>query len=500
MSNLPDTALVVGDSMLDRRVEGKASRVSPEGPLLVIQQEFVDETPGGAANLARNIVSLGGHAAVLGIGDPDCYATQTVTRLMGKLGVFTAFVPSGSRMPTKTRITSNGQMLIRSDDEEKSHDVRTPADEIIRRLDALLVEGSHIKIVVVADYDKGVINEQVGDWLMQRCREIQVPIFVDCKAPKLNLYRGASLLKPNMKEAMEMLDTYGEVHPALAGGDPFDMAACAASSLVKHGEFGTVVVTNGRHGCAWYDPADKRVHCYDTPDQDVFDVCGAGDTTMAGLVVGYLDGKGLSFGIRFAMTAAGLAVRKHGMVAVERDDVEEFQYEETGWAAKTMTTPECLAFAERRKKKQQTIVLANGCFDLIHSGHIELFRFAKQQGCNLVVAYNDDESLREYKGTNRPFVPDSYRASHLAQLACVDAVVRFDGDVEKLVRWLKPDVLVKGKDAEPHHVPGADYVASYGGRVTFAPIMFGAASSGSLDHGAKGGSQVPAGDVDAEEG
>jgi D-beta-D-heptose 7-phosphate kinase/D-beta-D-heptose 1-phosphate adenosyltransferase len=472
MSEKP-SVLVIGDVMLDRRIEGQMTRISLEAPAPIIRQEHIVESPGGAGNVARNVATLGCDVQVLGVVGHNDYGANALTHLLGAAGVGCCLPhgPEGSCTVTKTRIGAAGQYIVRVDEEagQLSNDA-----EIIQGMDHVLHEGTSTKLICVADYDKGTMTEPVARHLIERSVELKIPVFVDCRPNKTDFYHGVELLKPNIREAQAMLDDWGRLHPGVIVGEPDTLV----QELRKLGGFGSVLLTMGGDGCAYYDPQDEKIHNFQGSQQQIYDVCGAGDTVMAAMAVGYVEGVSFHECVQFSMYAAGLVVRHHGVVPAYRDAVDEFRYEACGWAAKAMSEADAMAFVARRKRKDQVIVLTNGCFDGVHAGHIETLRHAKRQGHALVVAYNDDESLRACKGESRPLVPDSFRASHLAQLACVDAVFRFDGDMEGVVRRFKPDVLVKGEDsAAAGAIPGADYVAAHGGRVSLAPVTLNLSSS-----------------------
>lgn len=471
--NEKPSALVIGDVMLDRRIEGQMTRVSPEAPAPIIRQEHIVESPGGAGNVARNVATLGGNVKVLGVVGHNDYGANALAHLLAAAGVSCCLPhgPEGSRTITKTRIGAAGQYLVRVDEED---DQLSNDEAIIKGMDHILYEGTLTKLVCVADYDKGTMTEPVIQHLIRRCIELEIPVFVDCRPNKTDFYHGVELLKPNFHEATETLDDRGMLHPGVIVGEPDSVV----QELRKLGGFGSVLLTMGGNGCAYYDPQDGKIHSFQANQQQVYDVCGAGDTVMAAMAVGYLEGMPFRDCVMFSMFAAGLVVRHHGVVPAYRDAVDEFRYEAGGWLEKAMSEAVFMRFVARRKRKDQIIVLTNGCFDGLHAGHIEMLCNAKRQGDVLVVAYNDNESLVACKGDSRPIVPDGLRATHLAQLACVDAVFRFDGDMEGLVRRIKPDVLVKGEDsARAGVIPGADYVASHGGRLYLAPVDFDLSSS-----------------------
>lgn len=469
-------ALVIGDVMLDREIAGGVSRISPEAPVPVVKLGTKVSSPGGAANVARNIVSLGGQAYLLGVVGDDP-AGKELTECVGNQGVTTCLpVKPGAVTVQKTRITSGGQTLLRIDEERPA--ALANDDALLAGLREVLGYGE-IKVIVISDYGKGTVTQAIVDFVMEYSLQARIPVFVDCRPAQLSLYAGQkiSMLKPNFREAMGMLDLLGDVHPALAIADTHLRADVIVSRLRTHTGAGTVFLTMGGDGCAYYDAADGRVHVFQTKVQHVYDVCGAGDTVMAALAVACMESRPISLAAAFAMYAAGLAVREHGVIAVKRDDVEECRYADVGWAAKLMDLERLYQFVDRRRRMGHRIVVTNGCFDGLHVGHVELLRWAKQRGETLVVCFNDDDSLRSLKGFTRPFIPESYRGAHLAQQESVDAVYRFNGDVEALVRMLRPDVLVKGEDSAKGPIPGAEYVASHGGVVALGPVLFDLSSS-----------------------
>lgn len=470
MSEPKPIALVIGDVMLDRRTEGEMSRVSLEAPAPVVHVNAITESLGGAGNIARNIVALGHQAMLMGVIGPDSDG-ERIKHLAAAGGIPFCHSCTGPDSPTivKHRVTSGGKIVLRIDHELKP---MTQEAGLLVGFDGLGQMASQIKVIVIGDYGKGAMTPLVMERVRQFSAEHGIPIFVDARPETMHLYQSVSLLKPNMREALGMLSD--DVHPGLAMES--DRAYVAASQLRKKYQAGVVFVTDGPRGCAYTDPLDdNRVHGLDAFGPHgldiVRDICGAGDTTMAALAVGLMEGKDIAISAQFAMQAAGYVVQFYGVHQADRDGVEDFIYTHSGGYKKLMTEEKMLEFVARQRRMDERvqIVLTNGCFDGFHAGQLETLRFAKRQGDILIVAYNDDESLRELKGTDRPHVPDSYRSSHLAAQEPVDVVFRFNGDVERIVRKIKPDVLVKGQDAAAAPIPGADYVAQHGGRVELCP-------------------------------
>lgn len=467
-------ALVIGDVMLDVRTEGEMSNISLEAPAPVIRRTSFTESLGGAGNVARNIKSLGHEVLLMGLIGNDPHGA-TVTKLAAEGGI-PACLPTWQK-PTivKHRVTCHGQIISRIDIEDTTP-CHIDVQALVHGLYGIPPEQlAAIRVIVIADYNKGTVTGELMAVVRQLSTSYNVPIFVDARPQTMSLYQGVSLLKPNLREALKMVDDV--VHPGLADSmDNDTKAGVACTELSRKYQVPIVLVTDGPRGCHYTDPDDQgRVHVCEPVGHtgNVRDVCGAGDTTMAALAVGAIEGLPFAIAARFAMTAASHVVQQYGVVAADRDSVDQLDYETVGWPAKLMDIEKLMAFIRRmrRMRPDAQIVFTNGCFDGFHAGQLETLRFAARQGTCLIVAYNDDQSLIALKGPGRPHVPDSYRASHLALQECVDAVIRFDGDAAKLIRTIKPDVLVKGADAGPvSRIPGADFMAQHGGRVELCPM------------------------------
>lgn len=470
MSQLPPAILVIGDVMLDRQIVGTASRISPEAPVPVVRQAQVHSTPGGAANVARNIVSLGGNAMLAGVVGSDAAGAE-LKQLVDGLGIMSCLpiVPNGITTE-KTRIVSSGQMLLRVDHEGPP----LSAFEALFTAIASVINTGCIQLVVVSDYNKGAMSAEISGTIMDCCRTRQIPVYVDCRATSAEYYQGATLLKPNLEEAVALAISYGCAHPGLAMSG-LDAAGAAAQWLAKI--FGNVVVTCGELGCA-YASRDSEVQYHPpTTVQPMFDVCGAGDTFMAALAVAQTQSRPLPAAVSFAMSAAELAVATPGVASVQLDAVEEQLYKRGADSAKHMGLEAAANFVARRRRMGHRIGVANGCFDGLHAGHIDMLNEAATRVDTLIVLCNDDASLQALKGPTRPMVSLNARLKHLAQQPTVSAVCLFAGDVLPYLRVLKPDVLFKGGDTVAGNVPGADYVAGYGGALVLTPVHFNLSSS-----------------------
>lgn len=472
MSQKP-IALVVGDVMLDVRTEGVMSSVSLEAPAPVVRQSWRSDSLGGAGNVARNIKALGHEVLLLGMVGNDAAGVR-VAQLAADGGI-PACLPQWDR-PTivKHRVTCNGQIVARVDEEDTTPSSVDVSGLLNGLYSLTATQLEMIKVIVVADYNKYTMTAELVTALRQLSTLYSIPIFVDARPQKMDLYHNVDVLKQNMREARLMLQDV--VHPGLSYNNDRDTLCGVACQQLKL-KYGArlVVVTDGENGCHYTDPDNNyRVSMYNAVGRKgtVRDVCGAGDTTMAALVVGTMEALPFPYAVGFAMDAAGYVVQFHGVKAADRDELDQFIYEHGGWTSKLMTHDTVVKFIarHRRMNPSSVVVLTNGCFDGFHAGHLEMLRFASKQGTIVIVAYNDDQSLQQLKGLDRPHVPDSYRSTHLAMQDCVSAVVRFDGDAAKLVRQLKPDVLVKGAEAARAVIPGADFMAQHGGRVELYPM------------------------------
>jgi D-beta-D-heptose 7-phosphate kinase/D-beta-D-heptose 1-phosphate adenosyltransferase len=456
-------AIVVGDPMLDRRIEGTMTKITAEGPAPVVSQKEIIETLGGAANVARNIVTLGGNAHFAGLVGTDYAADRLQQMLSVDCCQSTCLqrVHNG-KTTTKTRITCGGQLIIRVDDDASLPDAHSQR-LLMHSLDAIHAAGS-AGMFVISDYAKGTMSPTNAAYLVGAAT---IPVFVDAKPKMLRYYAKATLLKINMSEALQIATEDGYLHPGLLVPD--SAAEVAAKYIYDKYQFQNVVVTCGDKGAVVVN--EQGVRTVPTTPQTVYDVTGAGDVFMAALAVSFMEGTTLDEAVYRANVAAGLSVQQHGTVAINRNDLEDEIAEQRGWASKIRGLIGTLAFYRRKTAAGKSIVLANGCFDALHVGHLQTLLYAKQQGNVLIVACNTDESVQQLKGAGRPLIPLNYRLTQLAMQECVDCVIAFDGNVEALVRQMRPDVLVKGEQNRGTHVPGADYVAAHGGRVAFAPMI-----------------------------
>lgn len=438
--------LVVGDLMLDRYWTGDTQRVSPEAPVPVVRVEDVEERPGGAGNVALNVAALGAHCTLLAIvGDDE--AGRVVTRTLTDGGVSCDLVASrGFNTITKLRVMSQHQQLIRLDFEDRS----VPG---YAQLEEKLQQHIHdFDVIVLSDYGKGSLA--AVNRLIQIVRDAGKTVVIDPKGDDYAKYRAASYLTPNLKEFRQIAgacDSDEEIH------------AKAADLIHKLGLEG-LLVTRGEAGMSLITRDDFAVHI-PTHAREVFDVTGAGDTVIATMAAALASGLGNEHAVRLANTAAGVAVAKLGSATVSTPELKRASHGQRGGHG-VLTEDELLTVVAEARSNEETIVMTNGCFDILHAGHVHYLNQAAELGDRLIVAVNVDETVRALKGDDRPVNSLESRATVLAGLAAVDWVVPFSEETpERLICAVKPNLLVKGGDNDPDKVPGAKCVRENGGEV-----------------------------------
>ncbi len=471
--------LVCGDLILDRFVWGHVDRISPEAPVQVVNVRREDLALGGAANVAHNLALLGCDVGLVGLLGDDEHG-RTLLAEMDRDGINHEGVLVDPNRPTitKTRVIAGTQQIVRIDHET----VRPmPADLESRCLNFLESRIGSYDLVVVSDYRKGMLTDGILMNLIAVARRRGVRTFVDPKREDFSVYAGATLIKPNLKEA--------ESATRMAIRTDEDAVACARD-LQNMYDFDAVLITRGKDGMTLVE--NGTAHRISSSAQEVFDVTGAGDTVTAYLA--YLSANGLCYADAAAIAnlAAGVAVSRVGTVGVTREDVLHQLEDQTSGARKILTADELAALlpTERRDRR---IVFTNGCFDILHVGHITLLNRARALGDRLIVGLNSDASIRRIKGEKRPIVSELERAHIVSALESVDYVVLFDEDTPlELIKKLKPDVLVKGADYTVDRVVGHDVVTSYGGRVELVDLVAGFSTTNIVESILKQYRQEPA--------
>ncbi|MEM7077984.1 MAG: bifunctional D-glycero-beta-D-manno-heptose-7-phosphate kinase/D-glycero-beta-D-manno-heptose 1-phosphate adenylyltransferase HldE [Pseudomonadota bacterium] len=447
--------LVVGDVMLDRYWHGPAERISPEAPVPVLRVDEIEHRPGGAANVALNVVSLGARCTLVGLVGEDAAADELRSTLEAA-GVVCDFVPVPDwQTIVKLRLMAQTQQLMRADFESPPTLVGT-SERLAVLQNTVEKHLSNASAMVLEDYDKGALEEPQA--LIHAARQRNVPVLVDPKLKDLAVYRGADVIKPNEREFAAAVGAVDEATVA-------DKAAELRARL----ELKSLIVTRGGAGMVVADADEVRY--VPVRPVEVFDVTGAGDTTAAALAVGMSLGWAVIDAARTANVAASLAVSKLGTAPVSGPELRNALLvadHERGVVSQAALQ----AAVAAAQQDGHRVVFTNGCFDILHAGHVTYLEEAAALGDRLVVALNSDASVRKLKGAGRPVVPFGGRSHVVAGLSSVDWVVEFDTDTpEALLALLKPDVLVKGGDYQPDEVVGHEIVHGYGGTVQVLTLV-----------------------------
>jgi len=440
--------LVAGDVMLDRYWHGDTGRVSPEAPVPVVRVCDTENRPGGAANVALNVAALGTDAGLVGVVGADEAAGALRTQLEST-GISCHFQTAPEQPTiTKLRVISRHQQLLRLDFEE-------PFDELEAAPFARLVsEGLQgAGALVLSDYQKGALRDPRA--LIQQAREKGVPVLVDPKGTDFERYSGASVLTPNLAEFEAV------VGPVSSEQELVDKGQVLMDEL----DIGALLITRSEDGMTLLRAGRPELH-FPARAHEVYDVTGAGDTVIAVLATVVATGGGLDDAVALANLAAGLVVAKLGTAVVSAPELRRAVSSQGGAGRGSMSEEQLLIAVEDARAHGERIVFTNGCFDLLHAGHVGYLASARQQGDRLVVAVNSDDSVRRMKGAGRPVNPLERRMAVLAALEVVDWVVSFDEDTpEALLERIRPEVLVKGGDYSADEVVGAPIVRGYGGEV-----------------------------------
>lgn len=464
-------ALVIGDLMLDEYLWGRTERISPEAPVQVVEVLREDLRLGGAGNVINNLITLGCEvhvASVLGEDQDGCL----LRRLLEEKGIGTEGVLLAPRRTTsrKTRVLASNQQMLRIDRESRDAipaEVEKKLAEFVRRT------ADRFQVILVSDYLKGVLSEGLLAQIMASGRAKGVPVVVDPKGNDYRKYRGATLLTPNRKEAQAAANIPIVDEPSLRRAGRFLRADLDLEAMV---------LTRSEEGMTLFLRDGLEVHL-PTEAREVFDVSGAGDTVLALMGAGLAGGLAVTEAAWLANLAAGIAVGKVGTSTVSPAEILEAvgrRHQDTDLKIKSRESLRRI-IAEHRERGR-TIVFTNGCFDLLHVGHVKYLQKARRLGDLLVLGLNSDDSIRRLKGPKRPLIGQDERAHILAALDCIDYVAIFDEDTPvELIEALRPHILVKGGDYTPEGVVGKDLVESWGGRVELIRFVDGKSTTGIVE-------------------
>ena len=455
------SVLVVGDVMLDEYLFGTIDRISPEEPVQVVDWRDRKSGLGGAANVAHNLAQLGCKVFLAGIVGSDVPADELL-KAARNIEINTAGIVTDAHRPTtvKTRVIAHGRQVIRIDREARSEIADGSAKALLERVRNHIPE---VDGIILSDYAKGVLRADVCASVIDAAKRNGKRVLVDPKGDDFTKYRGAHLLTPNKAElgraAQLPVRTEDEIRRAIAS--LFSLTGCEA-----------ILVTRSEEGMSLYAKAGDETHIQ-TEARDVFDITGAGDTVISMIARVFFAGQDLKTAARLANVAAGIKVGKFGAAAVTVDEISGWiRQRENQGRRKLVELSQAKQLVSRARSQGQKVVFTNGCFDLLHAGHVQLLQQAKSLGNLLIVAINDDASVRQLKGDGRPLISAFDRASIIAALESVDYVMLFsDLTPLRLIEELMPDVLVKGGNYSLEEVVGRKDVEKYGGRVVLIPTI-----------------------------
>jgi len=460
--------LIVGDMILDRYQYGNTSRISPEAPIVVLAATHDEHRLGGCGNVAANLAALGAETRVVAVVGED-YGGGVIRKLLAAAGCQDEGLVVDNGRPTtrKTRVVSQNQQLLRIDEERVGEPAREIEQQMLARLEQEIAVSD---VVVVSDYGKGALTSRILDRV---CRAPNRPrVLVDPKGRDYTRYRGASLLTPNRKEAEE------------ATGMRLESAADirkAALRLLDASQLEAVIITLGAQGMYCRVAASGQEWSIPARARAVYDVTGAGDTVIAVLAFTLAVGGDLESAMRLATVGAGLTVQRFGVAAITREDIEGALLESSRTSDKVLARDELARRIAHERQQGRRIVFTNGCFDVLHVGHLAYLQESRNYGDVLVVGVNADASVRRLKGDGRPVNRLEDRMALLAGLECVSLVTSFDEDTPlQLIQAVTPDVLVKGEDWAEKGVVGREWVEQHGGHVVLAQLRDGYSSTRTL--------------------
>lgn len=440
--------LVVGDIMLDRYWHGTSSRISPEAPVPVVKIGQTDDRPGGAGNVALNMAALGCGVSLIGVIGNDEAGEILQSRLRAAKISIDLQISSTKPTVTKLRIISRHQQLLRMDFEENFD--ATDTFDIENKVKSAIQQA---KVLIISDYSKGSLPD--CQLLIRMARAYGIPVLVDPKGNNFLRYHGATMLTPNFHEFEAVVGKCNSDQDMVEKG----------SALMQQLDLQALLVTRGEHGMTLLRPGEPELHL-PARGREVFDVTGAGDTVIATLAAALASGQPLPESTALANMAAGIVVGKLGTASISAPELRRAIIAEQGAERGVVTEEQLLLALEDARASGERIVFTNGCFDIIHAGHVGYLEEARKQGDRLVLAVNSDASIGRLKGRGRPINPLDRRMAVLAGLEAVDWVVPFDEDTpERLLRRVKPDVLVKGGDYSEDQVVGNQIVKAYNGSV-----------------------------------
>ena len=462
------SVVVLGDVILDEYIEGEINRISPEAPVGVLDCKSETYMLGGAANVAANVVKLGGKATLIGVTGSDPVARE-LKSLLKKEGIDARQIVTSGDRPTikKSRIISQQQQLLRIDRENRDPMPKSVESKLIQNFKKALAKADG---AIISDYNKGLLTKKLLREAVSYARKKGKPVIVDPKGDSFAKYKGADVLTPNRGEL--------EKSTGMKCGDKKSVEKAARRIIKKH-SVSCVLATLGADGMALFTKKGES-HFFPTVAREVFDVTGAGDTVVAVFTTALLGGMLPEEAARLSNHAGGLQVAHLGALGISKKEMERSLAGAAGFdESKIVNLKDAAGVAESLRKQNKKVVFTNGCFDLIHFGHIQYLRKARKLGHRLVVGLNSDSSVRRLKGTGRPLLSEHDRAHILAALDCVDMVVIFDEKTPiKLIKAIKPEILVKGGDYQIDQIVGYKEIKKWGGKVLTLSYVKGNSTTG----------------------
>ncbi len=463
--------LVVGDLMLDEYLWGKAERISPEAPVQVVDVLREELRLGGAGNVVNNLAALGVQVSVCSVVGDDQNGRALLTEFGRRnVAVDAVFLDPNRRTSRKTRVVAANQQIVRIDRESRE---ALPAAFEKQVCDWVSAHAGEFQVIVLSDYNKGVLTPAVIASAVAAAAVLGIPVLIDPKGSDYSRYGGATLLTPNRKEA--------ETASGIAIKDS-DSLTRAANVIMETVGLQHLLITRSDEGMSLFSKGCEAVHI-PTVAREVFDVSGAGDTVLATLAVAIASGFAMAEAARLANVAAGIAVGKLGTSVVTPQEIIEvvaLSHHDSDSKIKTRDVLAILIAAEQARGKR--VVFTNGCFDLLHAGHVKYLQKARNLGDLLVLGLNSDASVRRLKGPKRPLISEDERAHILAALNCIDYVTVFEEDTPlELIKSIKPHILAKGGDYSLDDVVGREVVEEYGGRVELVSFVDGKSTSSIID-------------------
>ncbi len=450
---------VIGDLILDDYIEGDIERLSPESPVQVVNVVHEYQKLGGSANVAHGLCAMGARVSLFGVVGSD-EAARILLELCDRKGIATHGVVTMDERPTtrKLRVMSRHQQMIRLDWEKIQPIDKTIEDKFI----ADLFQNAPLQAIVISDYAKGVLTASLIQKIISRARDAGIPVVVDPKSQNFELYREATILTPNLKEFQAAVQ-----HTIDPKND--EELAQYAGALCEKCSFDALLVTLGELGMALWTP-ENGLYRVPAAAREVYDVTGAGDTVAAVMALALANRMGFSRAAEIANAAAGIVIGKAGTSTVTPEEL--MAQHSPRIENKLLDDTSLVEHIKCWQLQGKRIVFTNGCFDLLHVGHLHILQQASELGDILIVGLNTDASIRRLKGEERPLIPEQERAGLLAALECVDAVILFSEDTpQNLIRQIKPDFLVKGSDYSMDQVVGRKEVEAFGGKVVLVDLL-----------------------------